>query len=75
MVPTTAGGKLFQAGILFSTANAKGTAFSKVYSENIKAKPHTFVMKLHKVLQPKHQVRQPKHQVRQPKHHTEKILI
>ena len=28
----------FQAGVLFSSENAKGTAFSNVYSENIKAK-------------------------------------
>ena len=30
----------FQAGVLFSSENAKGTAFSKVYSDNINTNPH-----------------------------------
>ena len=32
---TTGGGVLFQAGVLFSSENAKGTTFSKVNAENI----------------------------------------
>ena len=34
----------FQAGVLFSSENAKGTAFSKVHSENINTNPHIFLM-------------------------------
>ena len=32
----------FQAGVPFSSENAKGTAFSKVHSENINTNPHIF---------------------------------
>ena len=35
-----------QAGVLFSSENAKGTAFSKVHSENINTNPHSFLMKI-----------------------------
>ena len=34
----------FQAGVLFSSENSKGTAFSKVYSENIYTNPHILFM-------------------------------
>ena len=65
----------FQAGVLFSSVNAKGTGFIEVYSENIymfiNTNPHTFPS--HVTNSPsqcrtrKHQVRQPKQQVRQQK--------
>ena len=37
---TTCGSVLFQAGVLFSSENMKGTAFGKVYPENINTIPH-----------------------------------
>ena len=39
--PLPAVAYFLQAGVLFSSENAKGTAFSKVYSENINTNPHT----------------------------------
>ena len=45
-IATTGGGVLFQAGVPFSSEHAKGTAFSKVHSENININPHIFLMKM-----------------------------
>ena len=44
--PTMLLAYFFQAGVLFSTGNAKGTALSKVYSDHITPNPAIFVMKL-----------------------------
>ena len=41
---TTGGGVLFSSRRTFSSENAKGTAFSKVYSENIYTNPHILFM-------------------------------
>ena len=44
---TTGGGVLFQAGVLFSSENAKGTAFTRVYSKTINTKLHFFCDEVH----------------------------
>ena len=81
----------FQAGVLFSSENVKGTAFSKVHSENINTSPHICSMKIsdtpsqvlnapcHVTNTPsrcrRDQVRQPKQHLRQPKQQVCPILI
>ena len=66
----------FQAGVPFSSENPKGTAFSKVDSENINTNPHIFLMKIPDTLTQvlsaqSHVTNTPSqckgHQVRQPK--------
>ena len=73
---------LFQAGVPFSTENAKGTAFRKVYSENKNPNMYIFCDEKYtkytkqklstptKILETpnRHQVRKTKHQVRKTKH-------
>ena len=76
----------FQDGVLFSSENVKGTAFSKVYSENINTNPHNENTRYTiQVLNAPSDItntpsqsrrhQEPKQQVRQPKRQVRSILI
>ena len=66
----------FQAGVPFSSKNAKGTAFSKAFSDNINTNPHISLLKIQDTPSqvpnaPSQVTNTPpkckRHQVRQPK--------